>query len=408
MPTENATPAPEAKPAPTGDYSEPFAALDAITDGTPAPEAKPDAPPAAAPAPKAEEPKPVETPEPPAADLGDDLPKRPTKKAADAPKADAPPAEAADAKAPKWYRETIEKKQSELTAREARIKELEAAVAKAQDDGRKSAEAAYQAKLDKALQERDQYETELRYENYAKSAEYKEKFEAPLQAAYKAALEEIDGLEIEVSDGTKRAATPEDLWQVVNMPTAAARAKAAELFGPTAAADIMRSRAQIRNLMEARKTAQEEWRTKGSERAKEQAEERERAQSEFASMIDSRAKELSEAAPDIFGEPTDPEAKEFYSKAAMLVDVALGRAAFKEGIAPAEIVKMKARAQGDVIARARAFGPVVHQRNKLQAEVEALKAKLAEYEESEPQPGAKGEVTKQDDWEATLDKMADM
>lgn len=343
----------------------------------------PETPEAPDPAPVAPEPK--QEPTKPAVEvpkLGDDLDGLLKPKPKPEEKKPAAEDETAKLKTPKALREAYDRLKVEREERDKRITELEIAVQKAADEGRTKAESTLQAKLDEIIKERDEYATKVNYLDYRESREFKEKYEAPYKDAWKRAAEEIDGLEITVGDVTRPAKT-EDLVQIFNLPTAQARLRAKELF-PDAAADIMRHRAEILRISQESQNAQNEWREKGSQlRASEQAE-IENARKSFATEIDTRVRELAEVAPEIFGDKFDDEAKPYVEKAQKMLDIALGRAQLPSGMTPQEIVKTRARFTGDVVARVRQFPALLLKNQKMTAELEELRAKLKDFQKSEP------------------------
>lgn len=373
-PTLNAT---DAKPP-----EEDFSGMDRLFEET-----TPEPSPAPAPAPEATKPPVVETPkpEPQTPKLGDDLDGliKPKVTPAEKPKTSTdvkPPDETL--KTPKALREAYEKVKTEREERDKRIAELEVAVQRAADEGRTKAESTLQAKLDAIIKERDEYATKVNFLDYKESTEYKDKYETPWKAAWKSAQDDIEGLEITVGD-TTRPATAEDLFSVVNLPTAQARQRAKELF-PEAHADIMRHRAEILRINEASQNAIKEWREKGSQLRAKEAEEIQAAQREFGDTIQTRVKELAELAPEMFGDKFDDEVKPFVEKSQKVIDLALGRASLPPGATPQEIVRARAKATGDIVARVRQFPRLVHQNQKLTSRIAELEAKIAEFEKSEP------------------------
>lgn len=311
---------------------------------------------------------------------------------------------------PKALREEYAKVKSELSTRDSRIKELEAAVTKAAADERKSVETALQAKLDALIKERDEYETQVRFLRFEESKEYRDKYKEPLNQAWKVAIEDIQGLKAGEGDEA-RDLNADDLFRVFNLPTGQARTMAEELFGK-AASDVMRHRTRVRELTDAAKNASKEWREKGSQFQAQEQEAAAATRKALAEAIDGRVKELGEVAPELFGDKIeDKEEAAYVEKSRAIVEVALGRTAFKEGTSAEERARAIAKATGDVVARATHFARVLHQRNRYRDENESLKAKLAEYEKTEPETRqGDGEKTTKDalDFESQIDALADV
>jgi regulator of replication initiation timing len=228
----------------------------------------------------------------------------------------------------------------------------------------------------------------MRYVKFERTPEYQEKYRKPLDKAYEAAARAIAGIKIQDADGNEvREAKIDDIYSLVQIPSEAQADEAAiALFGKHART-AMKHRDNIVSRIEAMREAQDEWRTKGSERETQMKEEGERATKQFQKWTEEKQRDLAEAAPDYFGEPKDdPEAAALVEKSSAIVDIALGRAKFKDGMSSEDQAKARAEAIGHVVSRARNFGRLVRSNQKLSDENAELKEKLKGYEKSEPTP----------------------
>lgn len=120
----------------------------------------------------------------------------------------------------------------------------------------------------KALKKRnEELETEIRYHDYAKSKEFKDKFEKPYNDAYAEAIQDVQELEVFLPDGQTRPATEHDFARILKADKQEVRKLAKEMFGD-AADDVLSAR---RKLIDLNRTANKE-----SERYREEAAERDR------------------------------------------------------------------------------------------------------------------------------------
>ncbi len=113
-------------------------------------------------------------------------------------------------------------------------------------------------------------ENEIRYVNYAKSPEFKEKYEKPYQQAWQKAMKDLKGLTIENPDtGESRQLVADDILDLVNLDDLrSAKLKAREMVGEDFASDLMAHRNKIKELFESQKEALDAARTNGEERNK--------------------------------------------------------------------------------------------------------------------------------------------
>ena len=287
---------------------------------------------------------------------------------------------------PKQLRQAYEAQKKELAAHQAKVRELEAAVAKAADEGRTKAEAALQKRLDEIVADRDRLDSEMRFTRYESSSEFVNTYQKPIQSAWAAAERDLDGVRVATQDGSDRPATLNDIAGLIQLPASQARRQAVALFGEDAQI-VMGHRDRLREKIDSMNSARAEWREKGSKMQAELQEQQTRQQKDFHDRIDYKMKELSDIAPEIFGDPKDnPEESALVQKGSDLADVAMGRKGFRDGTPPEEQARGRADAIAMVAARAKHFGRLVYQVNSLKEKLAAAEEKLKGYESSEPTP----------------------
>lgn len=140
-----------------------------------------------------------------------------------------------------YERVKAEKKdlEAKLTEAQGRIKQLETS----NPDEVK----ALTEKLSKSEARRNELESEMRFVDYRKSAEFRDKYEKPIHEAWQRAIMDLDETVVTLEDGSSRKANVDDLVRLSNLPLQQASAAAREMFGD-AAQDILAHRRTIREL----------------------------------------------------------------------------------------------------------------------------------------------------------------
>ena len=382
MPPETTTPTTQDAPIPPQGYAEQDALIDSIPSEhpepvQPVPEEKKEAPQEtkveAAPEAKA---APVE--KKPSDQFGVDerlLGKAPVK-----------PEQTEEPKSLKEFRSVYEQTKSERDALRAEIAKLTEAQKQAAKQNLDEYSKPLKDEIDRYKAEVAKLDTELRYLNYTRSAEYKEKYEAPLADAWKRAMTDIDGLQIDTGNGV-RAASGEDILALIRLPAGPASIKAKELFGD-AAPEVLAHRRQLLSLSEARDKAVEEWRTKGDERSKEQERVRTERMSKLIGIFDQTISDAASSMPELFGEdPADKEGSELMMKGDDLVSLAF-RGKGATGLPDSERDELIAKAQAHVAIRAKVWARERMRVVNAQKRISELEAKLKGYEKSEPAAAA--------------------
>ena len=245
--------------------------------------------------------------------------------------------------------------------------------------------------MKKLEKQRDDYESELRYADYTKSSEYKDKYHAPFVEAYEEGQKWAAQLQVNDANGESRKATAEDFDEVVRAysqnPMEGIRL-IQERFGDQAAGVIYHMK-EIQKLNSARVRAIEDYKKNGSEREKQRTEQRQKFNEEMHSTYNKEVQSGIERFPQWFkAKDGDEEGAKILTHGFELADAAFG-AKLKDAdgkeieLSPQRKVALHAAIRN----KAGAFDHAVHLLNKSEALVKELQAKLAEYEASEPGEG---------------------
>lgn len=376
------------------DYSDAFAGIDAIEGqgldnpmGSASPTPAPVAP---------EAPTPTPTPEPqavtPAAPQKNDdlfnLDKLVT------PKAEAP---AAPTKAPepakpepaslKQFREQYEMTKKERDDFAAKVAELERAKSEGTRKEVEEATKALKAEMDSIRKNAEELDTEVRYLNYTRSGEYKQKYETPLREAWQTALGDIEGIRVTDEDGTERDANHQDIMALLNVPVAKAAIIAQETFGP-AAPEIMAHRRRLIELTQARDKSIAEWKEKGAQREVESKKQLESRQARSRDLFESQFADYEKTHAQLFGrEEGDEDGNKLLDESDRLVRIALKGEGIDADMGYDDKVDLITKAQAQVALRARAYGRERLRVIRLQQKVAELEKKVGKVRSSEPGQG---------------------
>jgi len=371
------------------DYSEAFAGIDAL-EGNALENPMGSASPAPAPAPAAPEPPAPAAPAAPAATAPEatkppvddlfNLDKFTTKKEEPAP---APAKQDAPAKSEpaslKQFREQYEMTKKERDDLASKVAELERARSEGTKKEIEEATKALKAEMDSIRKNAEELDTEVRYLNYTRSGEYKQKYEAPLREAWQTALGDIEGIRVTDADGTERDASHEDIMAILNVPVAKAAITAPE---------IMAHRRRILELTQARDKSIAEWKEKGSQREVEQKKQLESRQSRSRELFDSQFTEFEKSHNQLFGrEDGDEEGNKLLDESDRLIKIALKGEGIDADMGYDDKVDLITKAQAQVALRARAYGRERLRVIRLQQKVAELEKKVGKVRSSEPGQG---------------------
>jgi hypothetical protein len=376
-----------------GDYTDAFAGIDAIEGNGLA-----DPMGSVIPAPAAPTPTPTPTPEPqvvaPSASepqKNDDLfnldklvsPKTETAAPAKAPE----PAPKNEPASLKQFREQYEMTKKERDDFAAKVAELERAKSEGTRKEVEEATKALKAEMDSIRKNAEELDTEVRYLNYTRSSEYKQKYEAPLREAWQTALGDIDGIRVTEADGTERDASHQDIMALLNVPVAKAAIIAQEMFG-AAAPEIMAHRRRLIELTQARDKSIAEWKEKGAQREIESKKQMETRQSRSRELFDSQFADYEKTHAQLFGkEDGDEDGNKLLDESDRLIRIALKGEGVDADMGYDDKVDLITKAQAQVALRARAYGRERLRVIRLQQKVAELEKKVGKVRSSEPGQG---------------------
>jgi hypothetical protein len=376
------------------DYTDAFAGIDAI-EGQGLENPMGSASPAPAPvAPEALTPTP--TPEPQAATPAapqktDDLfnlDKLVTPKTEAAAPAKAPePAAKNEPASLKQFREQYEMTKKERDDFAAKVAELERAKSEGTRKEVEEATKALKAEMDSIRKNAEELDTEVRYLNYTRSGEYKQKYETPLREAWQTALGDIEGIRVTDEDGTERDANHQDIMALLNVPVAKAAIIAQETFGP-AAPEIMAHRRRLIELTQARDKSIAEWKEKGAQREVESKKQLESRQMRSRDLFESQFADYEKTHAQLFGrEDGDEDGNKLLDESDRLVRIALKGEGIDADMGYDDKVDLITKAQAQVALRARAYGRERLRVIRLQQKVAELEKKVGKVRSSEPGQG---------------------
>lgn len=255
----------------------------------------------------------------------------------------------------------------------------------------------FSERLEKIEARNKELEDEIRYVNYEKSPEFKEKYDAPYRQAFDLALSEL--AEIPFTDpmtGEVRATNQDDLIRVAQMGLADARAYCKSVFGDFAD-DVMDHRKSIQNLARKRQEALSEARKNGAEREKQMLADSDMKNKATAQIVADTWDKANKYIMDhpVYGQYLKPvegnqEINSRLAKGLQMVD-----RAFSEDVRdPRMNSDQRAGAVRRLAAvrnRAAAFGRLVYEVSQRDTKIAELEKQLKTFKASEP--GTAGGMT---------------
>lgn len=238
-----------------------------------------------------------------------------------------------------------------------------------------------------------QYEEEIRYVNFQKHPDYIKNFQQPYEQAWKAATAELSEISIrDPQTQEPRAATAQDLLELVSLPLGKAREIADQVFG-CFADDVMGHRKEIKALFERKQNAEKEAREGASLHQQQQNEQAQRQATEISTHIKETWEKTSAAAledPKYGSEfkprEGDQEWNQRLGKGFQLVDQAYSENPTDPRLTPEQRAAAIKRHVA-VRNRAASWGAIKFERDTLKARVEQLEKDLAAYKDTEPPAG---------------------
>lgn len=268
----------------------------------------------------------------------------------------------------------------------ARIKQLEAEVGTLKAERGKPAEngeyKALQERYEAATKRLQELDQEVKFANYERHPEYKERYEQPYIDAYVMGRQKASQLKVQNEDGTVRAGTPEDFDLIMGIPNDGDAIEAAERLFGKAGTLVINHRENVQRANALRVKSLEDFRKNGSERMKlaqqqwqDHANHLERLWGEESKAV----REKFEWARPMEG---DDEGNKLLEKGEEITRMALGGDEIK-GLTPEQQIKLTAA----VYFRSVAAGRLLYWNRQLTAENADLQKQLAEYKDSAPADG---------------------
>lgn len=283
-----------------------------------------------------------------------------------------------------------------------------------------------QAKYEALQKEHEANQQEMRFVNYERSQEYKDKYEKPFVDAYQLGRETVSSLRIierkndmdEVIQPS-RPATAEDFDKIMqsNDPTGTIE----QLFGSGVnAAEVNNARRDVVKANHTRLKAIEDYRKQGTEREKQMMEAQNRAKAESTELFNKTIQASKEKYKEWFAPAeNDEKGNSLLSQGEALADLANGllkpedfpklpqnvQEKVKAGqFGPQEMVKLHAAMRN----KAMGFDRLAFRLTSAQKRIKELETELGQFKASEPKPGQGGGRTappQEDTMESTLETL---
>ena len=287
----------------------------------------------------------------------------------------------------KQFREQYDLTKKERDDFAAKVSELERARSEGTRKEVEEATKSLKSEMDSIRKNAEELDTEVRYLNYTRSGEYKQKYETPLREAWQTALGDIDGIRVTDADGTERDASHHDIMAILNVPVAKAAIIAQEMFG-AAAPEIMTHRRRLLELTQSRDKSISEWKEKGAQREVERSKQVEGRQSRSRELFESQFSDYEKSHPQLFGrEDGDDDGNKLLDESDRLIRIALKGEGVDADMGYEDKVDFITKAQAQVALRARAYGRERLRVIRLQQKVAELEKKVGKVRSSEPGQG---------------------
>jgi hypothetical protein len=249
-----------------------------------------------------------------------------------------------------------------------------------------------QDRISKSESRTQELEDEIRYVNYEKSTEFKQKYQEPYEKAWKRAMDELGELTIQNEGAPPRQVTSQDMLDIVNLPLGKARELANSLYGDFAN-DVMQHRKEIRSLYDQRVTALEEAKKTGAEREGKLKEQHQKVFGEITDHIKTewgKAQEeaLSDEKNGKYFKPVegDDEWNTHLQKGFEFADSAMSENPLNPDLTPEQRAKI-VRKHAAMRNRAAAYGPMKYKLGALETKVAELEKELSQFKSSQPRTG---------------------
>lgn len=346
-----------------------------------------------------------------------------------------PPKDAKDGKFVKaaTLRENYDRLKSEFKALQEKHAKMEAdAVERAKQPNNDAHYKELQARYEALQKQHEDRETELRFANFERSQEYKDRYEKPMIDAYQSGRSKVASLKV----AERRNPDTDEVVQPARQGTAAdfdaimmaqdddqAAQLAADLFGAKAPV-VLYHREKVQELAQAKQKAIEDYRKQGGEREKLAMEAANRQREEASSLYQQSVNASKEQYKDWF-KPVDGDDKgnSLLEQSEALVDLAYGTldkdrfsklpAKTQERISKGQFDhKAMVQLHAAIRNKAMGFDRLAFKHTEAMKKIKDLETKLAGYEGSEPgrgQGGGRPALPADDSMESVLagmDKLA--
>lgn len=233
----------------------------------------------------------------------------------------------------------------------------------------------------KTLKKRlEEYEIELRYQDYTKSEEFKEKYEKPYQQRFDQAVDEVKELYVNLEDGSSRPATEKDFERILGADKTEVKALARKMFGDEDYRDVLEHR---RDLIEMNRKATQDaknYRENANKRELERANKKLESEAQLKRLWEKANEEIPEKFPQYF-KPIegDDEYNAALKQGYEIIDAAHD---------PKLPIEEKVARLAGARHRAAGYRAQVLLRKRAEARVKELEEVVKGYEESAPKGGA--------------------
>jgi hypothetical protein len=300
---------------------------------------------------------------------------------------------------------------------ESKHQELEKKLSESRDWPEKK---SYEEKLSEREKRLQEYENHIRLTRYEKSQEYKEKYQTPYENAFMVGRQKAASLKVverkneegQVLQAARQGKQEDfdEIFRIWDDDTAAE--KAVQLFGEAKAAMMLIHRENAQRIRSEGLAKIEEMGKKGEEWEKQQTELQTKQFSEAKTQIEHFKKAAADKWPHLFkADDSDPKWNELLENGDHFLQRVLENGKPLNDKEQQWTPDQIAIGIATLHNKAKGYDPLLYRYNKTLAEVKELKKKLADFEQSEPQPGEGGRAATNgepdaDDPFVALDKMA--
>ena len=225
----------------------------------------------------------------------------------------------------------------------------------------------------------------LKYTNYVKSPEYRDKYKKPLENAWSEAYLEVESLTFTDAEGNERQASREQFNKLIQLPKKEAAAQAEEWFGRHMGNEMMQHRRNIEGLHRQAAEAVANFEQEGAkleqQSAEQKARENEAIQKQWKAANDAVVEKFPNLCNPIEG---DEKGNAILAQTRKHVD------AFLDALVRGDpSVKSEKGISDFAVFRHSAIAAprLVHQNKELKAELEKVKSDLAEFRNGDAADG---------------------